>query len=66
MTHSHGTLQKPDAQFLAHANTINKQCHEHASEMDWNIDPNRLANFDAVLYNAHGAAKFRKSSGNSI
>ena len=25
MTHSHGTFQKPDAQFLAQANTINKR-----------------------------------------
>jgi hypothetical protein len=53
MTHSHSTLQKPDAQLLAQANTIHEQCHQH--ETDWQMDPPRLTQFDALLQSANTA-----------
>jgi hypothetical protein len=53
MTHSQSTLHKSDAQFLAQANTINEQCHQH--EPDWQIDPNRLMTYDMFLGNANNA-----------
>jgi hypothetical protein len=53
MTHSQSTLQKPDAQFLAQANSINGQCHLH--EPDWALDSPRIMQFDVALSNANSA-----------
>jgi hypothetical protein len=53
MPHQQRTLQKPDAEFLAQANTINGQCH--LNEGAWKIDEERLALFDALLHNANNA-----------
>ena len=66
MSKNQGTLNKPDAEVLAHANTINSQCHQH--EPDWNIDANRLATFDTVLFNANTAyqANSDKATKNAI
>ncbi|MDR0757284.1 MAG: hypothetical protein LBF85_05485 [Tannerella sp.] len=44
MTSRRSTLNKPDEEFLAQANTINSQCHLNVQ--DWNIDSGRLADFD--------------------
>ncbi|MDR0614509.1 MAG: hypothetical protein LBF82_00850 [Lactobacillales bacterium] len=66
MSKNQGTLNKPDAEVLAHANTIDSQCHQH--EPDWNIDTNRLATFDTVLFNANTAyqANSDKATKNAI
>ncbi|MDR0692910.1 MAG: hypothetical protein LBF69_07735 [Prevotellaceae bacterium] len=53
MTHAYSVQQKPDAQFLAQANSINSQCHQH--QTDWGIDGNRLADYDHWLDNANSA-----------
>jgi hypothetical protein len=64
--HSQATLQKPDAQLLAQANTIHEQCHRHAP--DWQIDPSRLMTYDTVLANANTAyaANNDKATRNAI
>jgi hypothetical protein len=66
MTHAHGTVKRPDAQFLAQANSINSQCHAH--EAGWGIDPARLATFDLLLANANTtyAANSNKATKNAI
>ncbi|MDR0619704.1 MAG: hypothetical protein LBG17_07400 [Bacteroidales bacterium] len=50
---SRSTLQKPDAQFLSHSNTINTECHEHQTE--WTIDSGQLQTFDGKLEAANTA-----------
>ena len=52
MSTQQSTLNKPDAQFLAQAKTINEQCHEH---FEWNIDSQRLTTFDTLLTNANNS-----------
>lgn len=47
------TLNKPDAPFIAQAETINAQCHLHANE--WALDPSVLATFDIKLSTAKTA-----------
>lgn len=47
MSKRKGTLDKPDAEFLAQANTINSQCNQHKT--DWKIDDDRLTTFDGLL-----------------
>jgi hypothetical protein len=66
MSKNQGTLNKPDADVLAHANSINGQCHQH--EIDWGIEPNRLSVFDMVLANANTAyaANNNKATKNAI
>jgi hypothetical protein len=47
-------VAKKDANhFLAQANTIHEQCHQH--EPDWQIDQTRLMTYDTVLANANNA-----------
>jgi hypothetical protein len=53
MSSSKSTLQQPDAQFLAHVNNINEECHTHQSE--WQEDPDDLTTFDGLLANANTA-----------
>ncbi|MDR2120012.1 MAG: hypothetical protein LBP64_03960 [Tannerella sp.] len=53
MTRRSGTLEKPDAEFLAQANTINTQCN--LNKAGWAIDPDRLTEFDSLLKNANHA-----------
>jgi hypothetical protein len=53
MTNSRSTLNKPDAEFLAQANTINGQCH--LNEGIWALDGTRLTQFDTLLHNANTA-----------
>jgi hypothetical protein len=53
MSRNEGILNKPDAEVLAKANSINSQCHLH--ETDWGLDQPRLATFDTVLFNANTA-----------
>ncbi|MDR2066200.1 MAG: hypothetical protein LBP85_10920 [Prevotellaceae bacterium] len=43
---AHSTLNKPDEQFLAQANTINNQCNHHKTE--WKIDSDSLTEFDGL------------------
>jgi hypothetical protein len=64
MTHEHGTLKRPDAQFLAQANSINGQCHQHAAE--WDIETSRISLFDMVLANTNYAANSDKATKNAI
>ena len=47
------TLVKPDAQFIALANTIYEQCNEHAAE--WAIDAHRLETCATLLAAANAA-----------
>jgi hypothetical protein len=47
------TLEKPDEQFMADANTINAQCNQNAPE--WDIDPDRLKDFNTLLGNVQTA-----------
>ncbi|MDR3134073.1 MAG: hypothetical protein LBU42_08675 [Prevotellaceae bacterium] len=53
MTHSHGSFQKPDAQFIAQINDINAQCHAHQAE--WKVDSDWVDKFDRVLLKANSA-----------
>jgi hypothetical protein len=53
MSHRKSTLKKPDAEFLAHATTINMQCTENKDT--WNIEANRLTSFSNLLTKAHDA-----------
>ncbi|MDR1681540.1 MAG: hypothetical protein LBS12_07155 [Prevotellaceae bacterium] len=46
-------MNKPDAQFLAQATTINTQSHLH--ETEWQIEAARLTGFDAFLSVAENA-----------
>ncbi|MDR2041458.1 MAG: hypothetical protein LBP98_03985 [Tannerella sp.] len=39
-----------DAQFIAHANTVNDQCGQHSSE--WNLDATRLSTLNTLTVNA--------------
>jgi hypothetical protein len=50
---AHSTLNKPDEQFLAQANTINGQCNQHKTE--WKIDADSLTEFDGLLEAANEA-----------
>jgi hypothetical protein len=52
MTNTHGTLQKPDPQFLAFVNTIDEQCNQH---LEWMIDPPRLTTLNGLYGNANTA-----------
>jgi hypothetical protein len=52
MTHQQSVLNKPDAQFLAFANTINEQCTQHP---EWNIDQSRLTMLSWLAGNANAA-----------
>ena len=63
--HKQTTLQKPDAQFLAQANTISEQCHAH---LEWNTDPQRQSTLDALLSNANNSYKLNldKATKNAI
>ena len=63
--HKQTTLQKPDAQFLAQANTIDEQCHAH---LEWNIDPQRQSALDTLLSNANNSYKLNldKATKNAI
>ena len=63
--HKQTTLQKPDEQFLAQANTINEQCRLHP---EWNTDPARQSTFDALLSNANNSYKLNldKATKNAI
>jgi hypothetical protein len=53
MSITQSTLNKPEAQFIAFANTINSQCKEHKTE--WNIDNAKLTTFDSLLSTANDA-----------
>ncbi|MDR1680452.1 MAG: hypothetical protein LBS12_01525 [Prevotellaceae bacterium] len=46
-------MNKPDAQLLAQATTINTQSHLH--ETEWQIEAARLTGFDAALASAENA-----------
>ncbi|MDR2064481.1 MAG: hypothetical protein LBP85_02035 [Prevotellaceae bacterium] len=46
MNRRNSTLEKPDEQFLAQANTINGQCIQHKTE--WKIDSDSLTEFDGL------------------
>jgi hypothetical protein len=63
---SKSAFQQPDAEFLAHANSIDGQCHEH--ETDWGIEQSRLATLETVLFNANTAynANVDKATKNAI
>jgi hypothetical protein len=63
--HRSSTLQKPDAECLAQANTINEQCHAH---LEWNIDPQRQSAFDTLLSNANNSYRLNldKATKNAI
>jgi hypothetical protein len=45
MSTNQGIFNRPDAEVLAHANTINSQCHQH--EAEWGMEVQRLTQFDA-------------------
>jgi hypothetical protein len=51
MSNSHGTLHKPDAEFLAQANNISEQCRAHAPE--WNIFPAQVDEFEMRVHDAN-------------
>jgi hypothetical protein len=53
MSNSKSTLQKPDEQFLAQANTISTECHEH--EVEWKVDEEQVQTFDVKLNAANAA-----------
>jgi hypothetical protein len=46
-------LKLPDAQFIAHANTVNDQCTLHSGE--WNMDAARLSTLNTLTANANHA-----------
>jgi hypothetical protein len=47
------TLEKPDSQFIALADTIHEQCGAHVAE--WKLDPERMARFTVLLAAANTA-----------
>ncbi|MDR0614328.1 MAG: hypothetical protein LBG45_12870 [Dysgonamonadaceae bacterium] len=51
--HRGSSFDQPDGQFLAHANTVNDQCKEHAVE--WKLDSERLASLNLLITNANAA-----------
>jgi hypothetical protein len=51
--HRAGTLEKPDAEFLAQANTVYSQCTENIPT--WNLDSNRVAQLGVLVTNANVA-----------
>lgn len=53
MTHSHSSLQKPEAQLLAQLNGINTQCQENKTQ--WQLEDDRLADYGLALTNANNA-----------
>ncbi|MDR2121237.1 MAG: hypothetical protein LBP64_10270 [Tannerella sp.] len=53
MARRSGTLERPDADFLALANTIYSQCSQHI--LEWVIDGDRFNEFDSLLKAANGA-----------
>jgi hypothetical protein len=48
-----GTFEQPDAQFLAHANTVGNECTTHAEE--WHLEAERLTTLNLRLTNANTA-----------
>jgi hypothetical protein len=53
MSKEKGMLQKTDPEFLSQATTINNLCRVNAPM--WNIDPEQLMRFDALLPSAQSA-----------
>ena len=53
MSNQKSSLQRPDAQFLAHANTIRTECNEHQTE--WQEDAELLQTFNEKLDTANTA-----------
>jgi hypothetical protein len=55
----HSTLNKPDADFIAQADSINEQSHLH--ESDWELSATVLATFDTKLSTAKTAYEANKN-----
>jgi hypothetical protein len=51
--HRKSTLNQPDEQFLATANTINNECKQHSTE--WNLDTSRLTTLNTLTASANAA-----------
>jgi hypothetical protein len=66
MSTNQGIFNRPDADVLAHANSINNQCHQH--DTAWGIDEARLAAFNTAVFNGNTtyAANNDKSTKNAI
>ncbi|MDR1380204.1 MAG: hypothetical protein LBJ47_01850 [Tannerella sp.] len=53
MSYRKSTLERPDAEFLALANNINRQSSGHSAE--WHLDPDQVATLQKLVSNANTA-----------